>query len=50
MAKKNRSPRVEEMRDADNISTENHMEVFRRLANVKIMHGKPGPRKPKKSS
>lgn len=26
---------------------ETHMEVFRRLAAVKNMHGHPGPRKPK---
>jgi len=45
LVKKARDPRVDEDRDPKTyISTENHMEVFRRLAAVKNMHGKPGPR------
>ena len=28
---------------------ETHMDVFKRLANVKNMHGHPGVRKPKRS-
>jgi hypothetical protein len=49
-SKKGRSPYVEELRDRDNISTENHMQVFARLASVKNMHGTPGdPHKKRKS-
>lgn len=51
MVKKARDPRVEELRDPKTfISTENHMQMFDRLvaAGIKGMHGKPGPRKPKK--
>ena len=33
--------------DAERKET-NHMDVFRRLANIKNMHGSPGDRKPKK--
>ena len=29
--------------------SENHQQLFRRLASVIQMHGKPGPRKPKKT-
>ena len=32
----------------DTISKETHMEIFKRLAAIKNMHGHPGPRKPKK--
>jgi hypothetical protein len=47
LVKKARNPRVEEMRDADNISTENHMQVFARLAKIVNMHNPPTER-PKK--
>jgi hypothetical protein len=46
-SKKVATPRVEEDRDKDNISTENHMQVFARLSKITNMHGHPGPRKPK---
>ena len=51
MAKKNRSPRVEELRDQQGVSTENHRQMFDRLvaAGMAGIHGKPGPRKPKKN-
>jgi hypothetical protein len=37
--------------DRDGISTENHRQVFDRLvaAGLAGMHGRPGPRKPRKS-
>lgn len=51
MAKKPRSPRVDELRDPKtNISTENHLQLFDRLvaAGLAGIHNHPGPRKPKK--
>lgn len=42
MAKKNKAKVV-----YDEPKVETHMEVFRRLAAVKNMHGTPGMRKPK---
>lgn len=49
MVKKNRSPWVDELRDKENISTENHMQLFARLikAGEQGIHGKPGERKKK---
>lgn len=48
--RKGRSPRVDELRDPKtNISTENHLELTRRLiaAGKAGIHGKPGERKRK---
>lgn len=49
MVKKARSPYVEELRDKDNISTENHYQMFVRLlaAFAQGIHGTPGERKHK---
>ena len=49
MAKKKRSPYVDELRDKNNISTENHMQLWARLAKVVEMHGPQGPKKPHKN-
>jgi hypothetical protein len=32
------------------IADESHMEIFARLARIKLMHNPPGPPKPRKSS
>jgi hypothetical protein len=40
----------DEFVDRDGISTENHLEMWRRLVIAgRTMHGTPGPRKPHKS-
>jgi hypothetical protein len=40
----------DEMVDRDGISTENHLEFWRRLVKAgPSMHGTPGPRRPRKS-
>ena len=50
MAKKGRSPYVDELRDKACMSTENHMQMFDRLvaAGRRGIHNPPGPPKPKK--
>lgn len=49
MVKKARSPYVEELRDKNNISTENHYQMFIRLvaALTRGIHNHPGERKHK---
>jgi hypothetical protein len=51
LAKKARSPYVDELRDKDCISTESHTQVFDRLLKAGRIgiHNPPGPPKPKKS-
>jgi len=51
LAKKPRSPYVDELRDKNNISIENHIEMTNRLvkAGHQGIHNRPGPPKPKKS-